>query len=78
MCRPKRKVKHDSQSEVIMSKRVQLISNEDLGMVFVRDDKGEEYVCYARDVNDFQEGEPLNEQQQRRCLDTSLVLGDTW
>ena len=37
-----------------------------------------EYVCYAADVKDFKKGEALNENQQKRWLDTSLILGDTW
>ena len=61
-----------------MSMRGEIISKEYNRMKVVHDDNHKEYVCYAKDVKDFQEGEALNEQQQKRCLDTSLVLGDTW
>ena len=61
-----------------MSMRGEIISKEYNRMKIVHDDKRREYVCYAADVENFQEGGKLNKQQQRRCLDTSLVLGDTW
>lgn len=61
-----------------MSMRGEIISKEYNRMKVVHDDKRREYVCYTKDVKDFKDGEALNEQQQRRCLDTSQVLGDTW
>ena len=61
-----------------MSMRGEIISREYNKMVFVQDDKGKEFACYAKDVKDFKDGEALDNDQRRRCLDTSLVLGDTW
>ena len=75
MCRPKRKGQHDSQSDVIISKRVQLISNEDLGMVFVRDDKGEAYNCYAKELK---LKDHVSESEKEHCLDSNLIMGTNW
>ena len=61
-----------------MSMRGEIISKEFKRMKIVHDNNRKEYVCYAETVKDFQEGETINAHQQRQCLDTSLVLGDTW
>ena len=61
-----------------MSMRGEIISREYNRMVFVQDNNRKQYVCYAKDVSEFKESEELNHDQLRRCLDTSLVLGDTW
>lgn len=61
-----------------MSMRGEIISREYNKMVFVHDNRGKEFACYLKDVKDHKEGDPLNKQQQKRCLDTSLVLGDSW
>ena len=44
-------------------------------MVFVRDDKGGEYVCYA---NDLKDQDQVSENEKDKCLDTSQVLGPNW
>lgn len=61
-----------------MSMRGEIISREYNNMVFVNDNNGKEFACYAKDVEGFQDGERLNDNQKDRCLDTSIVLGDSW
>jgi hypothetical protein len=51
------------------------ISQEYQKMVWVRDEYGAEYVCYAEDLkNDAQ----LNDEEKKQCLNTNLVLGANW
>lgn len=58
-----------------MSMRGELISKEYQRMVWVKDDSGKEYACYADDVkNDAH----LSEDDKAKCLDTSQVVGDSW
>jgi len=58
-----------------MSMRGEIISEEYKNMVWVRDDKGGEYVCYAKDLNSAGH---VSEKEKEHCLDTSLVLGPNW
>ena len=58
-----------------MSMRGQIISQEYQNMVWVRDDKGGEYVCYA---NDLESPNHVSENEKEHCLDTSQVLGANW
>ena len=58
-----------------MSMRGELISKEYQSMVFVRDNKGGEYVCYAKDLKDK---DHVSENEKGNCLDTSLVMGPNW
>ncbi len=58
--------------------RGQIISKEYNNMVFVRDNNGKEFSCYLKDVGDFKDGDALSEEQRQRCLDTSLIAGDSW
>ena len=58
-----------------MSMRGQLISKEYQSMVFVRDDNGGEFVCYATDLKD---PEHVTDHEKENCLDTSQVLGPNW
>lgn len=73
--KPKRKIQYDTKRGFIMSMRGQLISKEYQSMVFVRDDNGGEYVCYADDLNDQ---DHVSEHEKEKCLDTSQVLGPNW
>ena len=73
--KPKRKIQYDTKRGFIMSMRGQLISKEYQNMVFVRDDNGGEYVCYADDLKDQ---DYVSEQEKGKCLDTSQVLGPNW
>lgn len=61
-----------------MSMRGEIISREYNRMVFVHDDEGKEFACYAKDVENFEDGRKLNDRQKQQCLDTSQILGDTW
>jgi hypothetical protein len=58
-----------------MSMRGKLISKEYQSMVFVRDDNGGEYVCYAKDLKNKNH---VSEHEKENCLDTSLVMGPNW
>ena len=58
-----------------MSMRGNIISKQYQSMVFVRDDKGVEYVCYAKDLKDPSH---VRENEKEHCLDSSQVLGSNW
>ena len=58
-----------------MSMRGETISKEYNKMVFVRDDRGGEYVCYK---NDLKSPDHVDDDEKRHCLDTSQVLGPNW
>jgi hypothetical protein len=58
-----------------MSMRGQLISEEYQNMVWVRDDNGAEYVCYAKDL---ESQDRVTEIEKQSCLDASQVLGTNW
>ena len=61
-----------------MSMRGEVISREYQRMEWVQDTDGKEYACYHRDVEDFDSQHGLTEEQREKCLDTSLVAGDSW
>lgn len=61
-----------------MSMRGQVISKEYQQMVWVNDKDGKEFSCYLDDVRDFDPKKGLTGEQKSRCLDTSLVAGDSW
>ena len=61
-----------------MSMRGEIISKEYQSMVFVHDIDGKEYACYARDLNNSKKGEELTDNEKSKCMDLSLVLGDSW
>lgn len=61
-----------------MSMRGELISKEYQNMLFINDKDGKEYSCYAEDVRDLNESQGLSEDQKSKCMDLSLVLGDSW
>ena len=55
--------------------RGQIIASEFQNIQWVRDENGKEYACYIDGVT--AEGK-VNEEKKNRCLDTSVVLGDSW
>jgi len=61
-----------------MSMRGEIISKEYQNMVFVNDQNGKEYACYASDLQSHQKGADLTDNERKRCTDLSLVLGDSW
>ncbi len=61
-----------------MSMRGELISKEYQNMVFVHDKNGKEYACYAGDLKNIKKGADLTEDERAKCMDISLVLGDSW
>jgi hypothetical protein len=58
-----------------MSMRGDIISEEYNKMVWVRDDSGGEFVCYAKDLRS---PDHVSESEKAKCLDTSQILGPNW
>ena len=58
-----------------MSMRGNNISREYQRMVWVKDENGKEFACYADDIKDQSH---LADDERAKCLDTSLVMGDSW
>ena len=62
-----------------MSMRGEIISGEYKSMVWVHDESGRQYACYARDLNNNKSnGEHITQEEKKNCLDLSQVLGDSW
>lgn len=61
-----------------MSMRGELISNEYQRMIFIDDVDGKEYACYRENLRNFDTREGLSEKEKEKCMDLSLVLGDSW
>ena len=61
-----------------MSMRGEIISREYQRMVFVHDQNGKEYACYAGDLKNLKKGENLTDHEREKCTDLSLVLCDSW
>lgn len=61
-----------------MSMRGEKISEEYQKMVWVRDKDGKEYACYIEDLKSIKKKEDLTDEEKQKCLDLSLVLGDSW
>ncbi len=61
-----------------MSMRGQIIAEEYKSMAFVNDKNGKEYACYLQDLDGDPSNRELTEEERRKCLDTSLVAGDSW
>ena len=55
--------------------RGEIISREYQKIEWVHDENGKEYACYSDGV--ASEGN-VNDVKEGRCLDLSLVLGDSW
>jgi hypothetical protein len=55
--------------------RGEIISEEYKKMVWVKDDNGAEYVCYATDLSS---PDHVSESEKAKCLDTSQILGPNW
>lgn len=58
-----------------MSMRGEVISKEYQKMVWVKDESGKQFACYARDLKN---PEHLTDEEKANCVDTSEVLGDSW
>ena len=58
-----------------MSMRGKLTSKEYQNMVFVRDSRGGEYVCYAKNLKDPKH---VSAEEKKYCRDSNLVLGPNW
>jgi hypothetical protein len=62
--------------EIIMKGKT--ISKEFQKMVWVQDKDGKEYACYIDDLKQIKKKEDLTEEEKAKCMDLSLVLGDSW
>ena len=61
-----------------MSMRGENISKEYQKMVWIRDKDGKEYACYLDDLKGIKKKEDLSDEEKEKCMDISLVLGDSW
>jgi len=61
-----------------MSMRGEIISREYQSMDWIQDKDGKEYSCYHKDVEDFDPKVGLTDEQKNKCMDTSVVMGDSW
>ncbi len=61
-----------------MSMRGEKISEEYQRMVFIQDREGKEYACYIEDLKNPNRRGNLSSQEKEKCMDLSLVLGDSW
>jgi len=56
----------------------EIIAEEFNKMVWVSDKNGKEYACYIEDLKNIKRKEELSDEEQRQCMDLSVVLGDSW
>ncbi len=56
----------------------EVIAKEFNKMVWVSDKNGKEYACYIGDLNNIKRKEDLTDEEQQKCMDLSVVLGDSW
>ena len=61
-----------------MSMRGEKIAEEYNRMVWIRDKDGKEYACYIEDLKSLKKKEDLTDEEKEKCLDISMVLGDSW
>lgn len=54
----------------------QIISQEFQKIQFIQDNDGKEYACYFDDIKET--GTHLTDEEKKKCLDLSSVLGDSW
>lgn len=47
-------------------------------MTFVSDKHGKQYACYLKDLQGDPSNRELTKEEQSKCLDTSLIAGDSW
>jgi len=46
-------------------------------MVWIRDKKGKEYACYLDDIKGkIKTKEEMTEEEKKKCLDVSQIIGD--
>ena len=58
-----------------MNLKGELISKKDQNMVWVRDKKGAEFICYG---NDLKSQDHVSEDEKHLCLESSQILGPNW
>lgn len=52
-----------------------IISKEFQKIEWLQDKNGKQYACYCDDVKDK---DNITAQEKQKCLDLSLVAGDSW
>ena len=55
-----------------------LIAEEFKKMVWIRDKDGKEYACTVDNLKNIRRAEDLSEEERTKCMDLSLVMGDSW
>lgn len=55
-----------------------IISEEFNHIVWVHDKHGAEYACRIDDVRNISRKEDLTDEEQKKCLDLNMVMGDSW
>ena len=56
----------------------EIIAREFNKMVWVKDKNGAEYACYVDNPNSITRKEDLTAEEQNKCTNLNLVLGDSW
>ena len=56
----------------------QIISQEFNKKVWVKDNKGAEYVCHIDQERNVKSKEDLSQNEQKSCMNLNVVLGDSW
>ncbi len=56
----------------------EIIAKEFNKMVWVQDKNGAEYACYVDKPNGITRKEDLTEEEQNKCTNLNVVLGDSW
>ena len=47
-------------------------------MVWVQDKSGAEYACYVDNPKNITRKEALTAEEQNKCTNLNMVLGDSW
>lgn len=55
--------------------RGNIISREYQRMIWVNDESGKQFACYADDVSDAKN---ISDEEKRHCLDVSQVIDGSW
>lgn len=61
-----------------MNMKGEIISEEFKKMVWVHDKEGKQYACYIDDPKQIKRKEDLTKEEQEKCMDLNVVLGDSW
>lgn len=56
----------------------EIIAKEFNKMVWVADKNGAEYACHAENPKGINRKEDLTAEEQNKCTNLNMVLGDSW